>query len=238
MAFTSSGSFVSVNSKIAATTLGIVPSSPATAGSLAVLLIATDNLTANTASNDVLGVTDSVNNRWFKVGEFSDGSAAAAGATISMFYCRPSTSILTTSSITASFNASITAKAASGWVFTQTVVNPYTLSTAVTQSQGTSPGAVSLSNLTGGTGNYLFFRGIAVEDTTTNLLTVTTAFTQSSANGTSGGGGATNMQVRGEFKIATTASLLSNPTISAATSNASFYAAFFEAGRTQIILLD
>lgn len=238
MAFTSSGSFVSVNNKTAATSLAIIPSAPATAGRLAVLLIATDNLSNVTASNNVLSIRDSQNNIWFKAGERSDGSAAGAGATIAMFYCVPSTTIATTNSITASFNGSITAKAASGFIFNTTIQNPTPLTSSATGSQSTTPGSLNLSNLTSGAGNYLFFRGLAVEDTTTNLLTVTTAFTASTANGTSGGGGATNMQVRGEFRIATTSSLTSNPTISATTSNASFYAAFFEAGRTQVILLD
>jgi hypothetical protein len=115
---------------------------------------------------------------------------------------------------------------------------------SVTQSQGTAIGLQRLSNLTSGSGEYLFVRGVAVEaDNATLTFTPTTAFSTMSAAGTTGGAAITNQSVRSEFRIVTTSSLASNPTIGTATSNASIYYVFYESptaasGRTYFILLD
>ena len=183
----------------------------------------------------------STGNTWVKLSERSDGSAAAAGATVALFYLTASYNVLQGTTITATLAGSVTARAATGWVYgTDRPAIAYTSS--VTSSQTAVIGSQTLSNLTSGSGEFLFVRGIAAEADTPGF-TPTLNFSTMSAAGTTGGAAITNMAVRSEFRIVTTSSLVSNPSINIATSNASIYYVFYESavgarGRTYFILLD
>jgi hypothetical protein len=183
-----------------------------------------------------------VRNRWSKLAERSDGSAAGAGATIALFYITSSYLIYPGTTITATMTASVTARAATGWVYgTDTSAIAYTGS--VTSSQTSDIGLLTLYDLTSGSGEYLFVRGVAIEDDNATLvMTPTPNFSTMSSAGTTGGTAITNQSVRSEFRIITTASLASFPTSSANTSNASIYFTFYETviprRRTYFILLD
>lgn len=137
---------------------------------------------------------------------------------------------------------SVTARAATGWVYgTDTSAIAYTGS--VTSSQTSDIGLLTLSDLTSGSGEYLFVRGVAIEDDNATLvMTPTSNFSTMSSAGTTGGTAITNQSVRSEFRIITTASLASFPTSNINTSNASIYFTFYETviprRRTYFILLD
>ena len=183
-----------------------------------------------------------VRNTWSKLAERTDGSAAGAGATIALFYITSSYLIYPGTSITATMAGSVTARAATGWVYgTDTSAIAYTGS--VTSSQTSDIGLLTLSDLTSGSGEYLFVRGVAIEDDNATLvMTPTSNFSTMSSAGTTGGTAITNQSVRSEFRIITTASLASFPTSNINTSNASIYFTFYETviprRRTYFILLD
>ncbi len=186
-----------------------------------------------------------IGNTWSKISERSSNDAAGAGSTLALFYLTASYDIPAGTAITASFTASITAKAATGWRFvTDQRAIAYTGSVTSSAAGGTSqPLRINLANLTSGSGNYLFIRGVAFENTNTTTFTPTANYTTISADGTTGGAVITNQSVRGEFRILTTASYFSNPTLGAASSQASIFWTFYESaaaarGRTYFILLD
>jgi uncharacterized delta-60 repeat protein len=187
----------------------------------------------------------STGNTWSKVSERSSNDAAGAGATLALFYLTASFNIPAGTPITASLSASVTAKAATGWRFvTDTPAVVYTGSVTSSAAGGTSqPLRINLANLTSGSGNYLFIRGVAFENVNTTIFTPTANYTTMSAAGTTGGANITNQSVRGEFRVLTTASYFSNPTLGAASSQASIFWTFYESaavagGRTYFILLD
>ncbi len=185
---------------------------------------------------------------WSKVREYSSNDAAAAGSTLAMFYLTSSGYVPIGTSFTASLTSSVVAKAASGLIFnTDRAAIVYTGSVTSSAAGGTSqPIRINLANLTSGSGNYLFIRGIAFENADNQVtLTPTSQYSTdvTSNAGTQGGTAATNQSVRVEYRILTTSSYFSNPTSSVAASNASIFWTFYETviaarGRTYYILLD
>ena len=173
-------------------------------------------------SNATIAATPA--NTWTKANEYNFGTAAGAGASLAMFYStlqQPLTSGSTTFS--ASLSGSITAKAAVGYAFN--VNRP-----SIESSSASGSNLVSLrmtqSNLP--VREYLFIRGMSYEGPSTATITPTTGFTQLTGSGTTGGGNATNITVRGEFRIISTASLFTQPTWSAAANHSDLYFSFYE----------
>lgn len=232
MAFVSVGSFLSLRNKLSASSILLNPNAALEAGNIGILVIATDNLAAADGNtNDHTSVTDSVGNTWVKRREFTNGQGAAkAGATISIWSTRATTTLPPTGLITVTFSAAIAAKAFSGWKFTA----PNDVEVAAVGDRaddGVDPGSIALSGLA--SQEYLWFRGIAGETPNTTQITPTASYTAISANQTSGGGAASNMGVRGEFRIVVATAQTSDPTWVAA-DHASVFLALREvaAGQT------
>jgi uncharacterized delta-60 repeat protein len=187
----------------------------------------------------------STGNTWTKLAERGTGDNAGAGSTVAMFYASPTSSIIYSgTTLTATFAGSITANAASGWLFGTTInLSPITGVLDSSNAGGTSdPPAMTIDNLTG-SNEYLFIRGIAYENTPSLTFTPTTDFTAIDTAGTTGGAALTNQTVVGEFRIISTSSLTSDPSLSTATSNANIYYVFYEndavsGARTYFILIN
>ena len=149
---------------------------------------------------------------WTKVAERGTGEAAAAGVSLALFYRNTGTDTIPAgTAVTASFNGSITANAATGWAFYYGNT-PLTASGATTSST-TLPLNMRITGLD--TKEYLFLRGVGQEGPSTNAFTTSSAiggYTRLTLAGTTGGASATNISVAGEWRIATTSSLASNPT--------------------------
>jgi hypothetical protein len=184
----------------AATTIGVVPNSNFTAGSLAVLAIAYDN-SGGGGSDPYSSITDDAGNTWTsRTNGLNDPGAATAGTTLRIFTTTVGT-LNTTNTITVTFGTSTTAKS---WTLTQFTSNTSGSSadylSAGTPTTGSitsvSSNAESVTN-----GNAIFCAmgnegnaTITADSDTTNGSWSTQ---QTIANGT----GVTGMQVASQYKI-------------------------------------
>jgi hypothetical protein len=228
MAFSSLGTFASATHKVSSSSFSFAPSAALNAGELGVLVIACDNLDATDGDFDVVAdVSDSAGNTWQKAAEFTNGQgAAAAGATVAIWYTVATATLPTTGSITITFRAALTAKAIIGHRFAKAPGTTVRVAaTANRADDGVDPGLISLTGL--GSREYLFVRGIASESSTTTGLTATSGWTAIVGTVTLGGSSATNIGARAEYLIATATSVTSDPTLFAA-DHASVLVALYE----------
>lgn len=218
MAIASVGTLGSVQSKTAnQASLVLTTSATLEAANVGVILIAVDNNAAVDGDEGaVTGVVDSAGNTWSKLGEFTNAQTGAQlGATISVWMVKATTQLTSGGTITASFNntASRDASAATAWEYTVGANKTLGVegTNATLANDAADPGSM---NVTTANISCLRIRASAGENnnTTTNW-TKTAAFTSNfDANGTTGGGAATNMQVRGEWLISTSTGQASDPT--------------------------
>jgi hypothetical protein len=197
------------------------------AGNIGILIIAKDNVaTADGDFSEVSSVADSVGNAWVKVREFTNGQgAAAAGVTVSVWMTKATKTLPLGGTITITFSASITAKAATAWSFRVGAGNNLVVEAGVDRADdGVDPGPMSLTALANI--EHLFLRGIGGENPSA-AFTATANYTAMTQAATSGGGAATNIRVIGEFRIATLTRDTSDPTWTAA-DHASVYVALKE----------
>lgn len=205
---------------------------------LAVLYVGCDNTTTtDTNSNDVTSVTDSQSNTWTKGYEYTNGNGAAkAGVTISIWYAYLVTTLTEdTDTITINFGTSTERVAWICKTFSfgtgNTITKDSTVEVAVADATN-NPGSITLTPAHG-SAEYLWLRGIGVEDDGTSF-TATTDFSRLNANGrlriTGPGDFSTAMGVTGEYRIATATAQTSAPTVgSSGKDMASAFIALYEA---------
>ncbi len=221
MAYTSLGFLLSQSTKTSESSSFFAVEANANVGDFCVLVVASNNITTTDGNtNDHLTVTDSGGNTWVKAHEFTNGQgAAAAGATVSIWYS--DIQFLLDSGvgagITVTFPSNVSAKAVTGWRFARASGTHHVIRGVVDvlANDGADAGVITLSGL--GNAEHLYIRAGAVEDplTTYTASTNFTPFNHSGAN-TTGGGGATNMAARGEFRIVTNTTDTTDPTTAAA----------------------
>ena len=201
------------------------------AGNVIVLIIAVDNnATTDTDEGAVTSITDTQLNTYSKAKEFTNGQGSAqAGATCSIWYSLITTTIpQTTGVITVNFNNSTSrdASAISTREFSIGAGNVVTVEASNTlANDAADPGSL---DTTTSNAAFLRIRGIASETNDTTALTVTTNWTAMTGANTSGNPTASNMGVRGEFRISTGTTDASDPGYVTA-DHASCYVALKEA---------
>lgn len=210
------------------------------AGNVAVVVCATDNVTASdSATSDHTSVTDSTGaNTYTKLGEFTEGSGgAAAGATVSLWFSKLTTQLASGSgTITCNF-ASVTDKAmhlVGEFTITGGNVVSQAGTTQTEASNGGDAGNLTISGLT--SSEYLYVRGIATESNAAVSMTVTAGgyaapdAPSDGCNNTATGGEATDMGACSEWDIkAASTGDSSNPALVDTTNdNASVYVALQE----------
>ena len=241
MAFASVGSLGSTQSKTAnQSTLVITTSATLEAGHLGVLLIGVDNNSSGDGDEGaVSGVVDSAGNIWTKAIEFRNGEAGAGeGAVCSMWYKIVSSQLPSGGTITATFTNTSSRDASAGTAWEYTVGTGSSVSIEAFNTLATDgandPGSL---NATTSSVECLRIRGWAREDSSL-AFTPTASWTGITSNGTTGGVGATNMWVGGEFIISTGTGNASNPDEDGADGSAdmaSVYIAFKEVSGTQAL---
>lgn len=220
------------------------------AGNVAVVVCATDNVTASDSNtNDHSVVTDSGGNTYTKAYEYTEGSAGAgAGATVSVHFSKLTTQLTNiTSTITCNF-ASVTDKAIH-------LVGEFTIGSGNTGSvagtpQGEASNGGDAGNLTIGSltsGEYLFVRAIATESNAALSMTASSSYSiptvpSDGCNNTISGGEATDMGACSEYRIFTGTGDSSNPTlVDTSNDNASVFVALKQAapaaGGTLLMLM-
>ena len=209
MAWGSLGALGGTQSKTAnQASLALTTIAAAEAGNVAVIIVACDN--AGTVDGDegaVTSISDSAGgNTWSKALEFAYTEAGAqAGAVCSVWYSKLTNQINSGGTITANFSnsASRDATACSAWEFSIGAGNVVT----VEASNSLATNSTTLGSLDATTPNaeFLRIRAAAVEAAVAQIPYVATdgTWTIITANGTTGGGAASNMMGGGEFKIST-----------------------------------
>ena len=233
-AFTSGGSIGSANNKTSGTTLTITPTTTIKTGALIIICTASDNTIVfggSDGSSEIVSIRDDANNVW----QFADGfvniqTGAGAGATAEIWYCYITSQLTTSNTITITWITSRTAKAATAWYFTKPHGNTITVAShAGLENDNADAGSITLGSLSNI--EHIFVRCTAHEGVNGDSYTGTTNYTQFSADGTTGGGAATNMSVRAEFRILTATSSSTDPTYTT-TDHASCMASFDEVAQT------
>lgn len=216
MAWSSVGTLGTAQSGSSGSSLAITTSAAAAAGSVVVVIVAKDNVqTTDGNTSEVSSISDSAGgNTWTKAREFCNGQGSAnAGAVVAVYYSRLINGIANGGTITANFSSSISAKAMTAWNFTASSNAVITATPTPTDlaNDGADPGSMSL---TGPGEERLYVRGIACESSSATALTNTTNFSLFSGTQSSGGNSASNMGVRGEFRILTSSGTVSSdPTL-------------------------
>lgn len=204
------------------------------AGDYGILTVVTDNIaTADGETNTHTSVSGGTGT-WSKIGEYtnSPGGVAADGVTTSLWLFASSGTNGTGTGIAVNLSANCQDKVGSFYKFTVASGTTLAVGTGftnpivneVTASNGF--GSVAFSGLTNQ--EWLFFRGLGKEANSTTALTVSSGFTaitnQRSRNNAAAVG------VWGEFDVATSTGLTSNPTLAVSGDTAGVYAALYEAG--------
>lgn len=219
-----SSGFASGKSTSSGTTVTGTAGLAAAVGTVVVAVVATDNTqTTDGNTSEVASITDPRSNTWTKAREFCNGQGFAnAGATVAIFYCKVTTQIETSDTITVTLANTHTAKCFSADLFTVSG----TISVAGTAdlaNDGADPGSMTISSLA--SKEYLFVRGIASESNDASPYTATANYTQFSADQVADTGvSAASMSVHCEWRILTGTGDTSDPTLFSA-DHASAYVA-------------
>jgi hypothetical protein len=204
VAFGSGVALGTAQSKSAGTSLALTVGFAVSAGALVVVVFAGDNTaTSDGNTSPVTSVVDSAGNSYRVAHEFSNAQGgAASGAAVAVYYS-VITSTLSSGVATITVNhASIAARAITAESFAIASGKTVNVSAA---NQIADDGATSGSSLAiSGLSNIerLYIRAMAVESATAGSQS-TAPYTDFSTNGTSGGGGATNMAVSAAYRIVT-----------------------------------
>jgi hypothetical protein len=201
--------------KTSGNTLTLTPTATLAAGRVAVVRASSDNDSSATGDGESSRhtVSDSAGNSWTKIREHTfGGGGAGAGVTHSLWYSVLGTQLTTSSTVTLTLGSAVTAKAMALSEFS--VAEGLTVSlTAQNGNQGTGTNnvTVSLSSLT--EQEYLFLGSVGTEGPNGDTFTQDSDYQSLASIGTTGGGGATNVSLRGGYRIATLTGDTYNPTL-------------------------
>lgn len=216
MTIASAGSVGTAQAKATGSSLAITTTATIPAGNLAIVAYATDNLdTSDGETSVVTGVTDSAGNTWQKAAEFTNTSAGAVGdgVLVSIWLTVATVQLNSGGTITITQGSDTNGRAGSCWQFTIGTAGVTVADYEVGGGESNTIPDISLSGLA--SQEYLFLHGLGIEGPNTMAYTEDGDYTSISADGTTGGGGATNISIRGGWRIAT----LTGDTVSVSIAN-------------------
>jgi hypothetical protein len=204
MAWGSLGSLGSNQEKASSASIVLTTTASAVVGNVVVVAVGMDNIgTTDGDLSEISSVVDSAGNTYTKAKEQTNGQGAAeAGATVSLWQAKVTSELATGGTITANLAAAVTAKAISAWAFSVTA--GATISVEGSDADvhdGADPAAMAIAGLPNQ--EYLFFVADCEENVNTGTYTPPVDYTAIDKNGTTGGGGTTNVYVAGAFRILT-----------------------------------
>src|SRR5688572_4999482 len=184
-AFANVGSFCAANHKTSssswtgASTPALTTTAQLDAGNLGIIILATDNLvTTDGKTNTHVSITDAAGNIWTKAREFTNGqTAAAAGATVSVWYSMVGVTLASGAGMTVTLSGNITAKAVTCWEYTMGAANVIAVSGGNDSAQdaATNWGTMTVGSLP--SAEHLWVRGGAQELENATQWTGTAGFT-------------------------------------------------------------
>lgn len=189
------------------------------AGNVGICIAAVDNDGDGTDTNDFAGGNvDAANNTYFVGGENEvDPGSAQAGAAVEIIWTKATSNLIAGATMAFDLAAAKGSKAESCYQFTVPVGSTITMmgglqagATLEDSIAGTDVGPLTISGLP--LGEYLFIRAWATENDTAESPTYTVGWSSFTAAGTTGSTNNTNMQITGEWIIATVTSATSDPT--------------------------
>ncbi len=202
-------------------------------GDVVIVLIAADNTSTTDGDNgEVSSVTDSKGNTYTKAREFTNGQgAAAAGATVSVWFSKLTTALVqSTDTVSGNFGTARIAKAIS--LLTATVGAGVTVSVAAGTDLANDAADPGSMDLTPPNVEHLWIRATALERAVAAWTKTVAYELNATAEGTTGGGAASNINICGEVDRLTGTTNASNPTATAVDC-ASVLVALLEAAGTQ-----
>ena len=232
MAWNSQATIGSGQSKASTATVAMTTSAVAEAGRVVIVIVAIDNKSATDTdiAGEVASITDSAGgNTWSQALEWVNGrGSAAAGATVAVWISKLTNQIPSGGTITANLANATFAKAITATKISVAAGSTISVAGSATRSDvGVDPGLMSISGIANS--EYLFVRGIAGETNSTVQITLSTGYLNTfTADQTSGGAAASNMGVRGEYRILTTNSGDSSDPTWVSADHASVFVALLE----------
>lgn len=201
-------------------------------GNFALLTVVTDNTsTADADSSDHVSVSGGTGT-WSKLGEYTNGNgAAAAGVTTSVWLFKATGTVSLGTVITITLGTAQVDKVASMWKYTKAAgtdvrldpdaaTNP--INNGIDAANGF--GSVAFSGLP--SQSRLYYRGLGKEANSTTANTVSSGFTNITANRSRNNASA--VLLRGEFRINTSTGETSNPTLAVSGDTAGVFVALEE----------
>ena len=233
MAFTSIGNRgTALSSGNNQSSLALAVNGNVAVGRLLVVVVAVDNLVttsgAVTTSNAMTsGVTDAAGNTYTLARGQTFGTVSQTGAEVTVWYTVATTQLNSGQNVTATFRtpANADASAMTAWEFSVATGNGVVIDGATGTGSATTVGSL---DVTTANAERLRIRGMAHEHNVSTGMTVTASWTALTAAVSGAGTSATEMAVRGEFRIVTATGAASNPTGIASVNNASAYVALKE----------
>ena len=196
-------SLSSAESLVSGTTLAITTGVLAPVGGCIIVSTAWDNTDTADGETTRLSCTDSAGNTYTKAVEFTNGQgAAAAGATVAVFFTDVTVDLPVGGTITVTCDTARTVKVAAARWFDKTVRTNTTTAISYQTNAGDAadPASMTISGLP--SREYLFFHAVGLEGLTTDVITYSTNYTSTNGDGTNNGGAAdTNMNVRSEWRV-------------------------------------
>lgn len=209
-AWTKVGGLGTATSTASSGTLALTTTAALEKGNVGICIVGADEGGAGTGDgstfNRINKVTDAVGNAWQKYEWCNMNTVSTAdGACVGVFWTLARFTLASSSTITATFQSNITAKAMTCEEYTVTSTTGYTVTTTA-GANGRSDDALNVGSLTVATGvsaAHLFIRGSACESNNTGY-TADSDYVAFTANATANTGtSTTSMGARGESRIAT-----------------------------------
>jgi len=210
-------------------TLTTTTNALSTSGDLAILSVATDNITTTDgATNDHTSVTGGTGT-WTKLGEYTNGEgAAAAGVTTSLWLFQSTGTNAIGTVFTINLSGAVVDKASTGFKYTVGAGNslqPSATEVGIATDASNGYGSASFSGLS--SLSRLYVRALGKEANTTTNITASTSFTRFGAQVRSRNNAAA-IACTGEFRINTSTGETSNPTLAVSGDTAAVFAALEE----------
>lgn len=214
------GTLASATNKTTQTTLSTTSTITAAAGQLIVLLVATDNENTTDGETSLHTAATIGGAGMSKAGEYTNtvGGAANDGVTVSVWYLIAPAQIASGAAVVSTLNTGKDAKALQSYIFDlDSLYSVVVDGSATLSNDAADPGSLSATGTRAAPHLWIRAIGLETDNGTAGTLTPTSGWTTLGGTGTTGGAAATNVSVRGEFKIASgTASGASDPTVAAA----------------------
>ncbi len=203
MAWGITGTNFGTSEKVSDTSISVAVAGTSEAGNVLIVAVGIDNLTTTDGETTDVSVSDSQGNTYTRIKEQTNGNAAAAaGATVALFFSKLATALVEGNgdTVTATIAGAVTAKGIGCFELTIGAGNVVSVAGSTSGvGDNADPAALTISDLA--SQEYLWLYAIALEGPNSDTWTPDADYTSQSGGGTSGGGAATNINLKLDARI-------------------------------------